>query len=295
MGTVPSGNKEEKFRFVSQYSSEFSVRYLCKKLSVSTAGYYKWRKRAPSQREKENQRLAGKIQVIFDDHNGNYGSPRVHQALRKEGEAVNHKRVERLMRDLNLVGKAARVYRRKALPERFFDRYDNLRVDIPFPTKVNEQWVGDVTYLKVDGQYRFLATVMDVYSRKIVGWAFRDYRTSELTREALRKALKYRDVSPGLIFHSDRGPEYGSYLLQSELSKAGINPSMNRPGYMTDNAHMESFYHSMKTECIKGVEFKSETELRMTLSHYIDRYYNVKRIHSGIGFNTPDEYERMTA
>jgi putative transposase len=295
VATVPNRNKEERFRFIAQHASEFDVRYLCKRLDVSPGGYYKWVNRNPSQREIENQRITGRIVEIFHENDGNYGSPRVCHALRAEGETVNHKRVERIMRDLSLVGKAAKIYRRKALPERFFDKFENLRCGLPSPTTINSQWVGDVTYLKIGNKFQFLATVMDVYSRKIVGWALRDYRNSELTREALRRALRHRDVQPGLIFHTDRGSEYGSYLLQGVLNKAGIKPSMNRPGYMTDNAHMESFFHSMKTECIKGIEFRNEKELRKTLSYYIDDYYNVKRLHSGLGYTSPEKYEKMVA
>ena len=292
MATVPNRNKEERFRFIKDHA-EFDVRYLCERLGVSSSGYYKWRNRKPSHRQKDNTRIAKKIVSIFHEHDGNYGSPRLCRALHDEGEKVNHKRLERIMRELGLVGKAAKVYRRKSLPKRFFDKFANLRVDCPKPTAMNKQWVGDVTYLKVAGKHHFLATVMDVYSRKIVGWALRDYRNSDLTREALRNALRCRRISSDLIFHTDRGSEYGSYLLQGELSKARIKPSMNRPGYMTDNAHMESFFHSLKTQSFKGLSFKDERELRVTLSHYIDHYYNVKRLHSGIGYTTPEKYEKM--
>ena len=295
MATVPSRNKDEKFRFIERNASEFDVRYLCEKLGVSPAGYYKWCKRQPSKREQENIRITQEIVSIYHEHNGNYGSPRVCRTLHEQGDHINHKRVERIMRELGLVGKATKIYRRKALPERFFDKFDNLRIKTTPPNAINQQWVGDVTYIKVGDKFCFLATVMDVFSRKIVGWALRDYRNSELTREALRKALRYRHVEPGLIFHTDRGSEYCAYLFQGELSKAGIKPSMNRAGYMTDNAHMESFYHSMKTECVKEAEFKNERELRMILSRYIDHYYNVKRMHSGIGYTSPEKYEKMAA
>ena len=241
-----------------------------------------------------NRDLSQRIESLFNEHKGNYGSPRIHAALRREGVTVNHKRVARLMRESGLVGKAGCLYRRKAAPGKFYTKMPNLRLGLGKPTKPDQQWVGDLTYLKVGGDWRYLAVVMDLYSRRIVGWSLGAYKTSELTREAIRQALRHRTVSPGLIFHTDRGSEYGAYLMQDELERVGIQSSMNRPGRVTDNAHMESFFRSMKTECITEVVFSSESELRRALSGYFD-YYNGCRYHSGIGYTTPIEYETMAA
>ncbi len=136
---------------------------------------------------------------------------------------------------------------------------------------------------------------MDLYSRRILGWTLGENKTAELTRSAIKKALRHRTVKPGLIFHTDRGSEYGAYLIQDELKRAGIKSSMNRPEYVTDNAHMESFFQSMKTECIHGLSFKTESELRITLNWYLDDYYNKQRIHTSIGYTSPIKYERMAA
>ena len=295
MATVSSGSKAERFRFIDNYGSELGVRYLCDWLEVSSAGYYKWKKRAVSERDKYNLRLSDKIVNIFEKNDGNYGSPRVYRALRKAGIQVNHKRVERIMQEMGLVGKAAKIYRRKAPPDKFYTKLPNLKKDLPKPSAPNQQWVGDLTYLKVSGKFQYLAVVMDLYSRRIVGWSLSEYKSSEVTRESLRRALKYRRVQPDLIFHTDRGSEYGAYIVQKELEDAKIHSSMNRPGYITDNAHMESFFRSLKTECIKGVKFDSVSDLRMVLSDYIDVYYNKKRLHSGIGYLAPCKYERRAA
>ena len=249
--------------------------------------------RPGSPRSDENRRFTNKIEAIFFANKTNYGSPRVHAVLRESGVKVNRKRVERLMREAGLVGKAARIYRRKALPEKFYTKMPNLKKDMAPPTETDRQWVGDLTYLKVSGQWRYLAVVMDLYSRRIVGWSLGQNKTAELTRSAIRKALKHRTVKPGLIFHTDRGSEYGAYLIQDELKLAGIKSSMNRPKPVTDNAHMESFFQSMKTECIHEVSFNTESELRMTLCWYLDNYYNSKRVHSSIGYTSPINYERM--
>lgn len=295
MAKVSSGSKKERFGFIESYGSSLGVRYLCNRLNVSPAGFYKWRGRKVSKRIIDDRKLLQKIEKIFFDNKTNYGSPRVHAALREDGERVNRKRVERLMRESGLVGKAGRIYRRKALPEKFYTKMPNLKKDMRAPTNINEQWVGDLTYLKVAGEWRYLAVVMDLYSRRILGWSLGQNKTAELTKSALEKAIKHRDIKRGLIFHTDRGSEYGAYLIQDALKVAGIKSSMNRPKYVTDNANMESFFQSMKTECIHEVSFKTESELRMALCEYLDNYYNSKRIHSSIGYTSPIKYERMAA
>jgi len=219
----------------------------------------------------------------------------VHQALRKKGIRVSKKRVERLMREASLVGRVAKIYRRVPGVERFYQRHKNLRLNTPAPTGVNQQWVADLTYIKVRQEWRYLAVVLDVYSRKVVGWSLGSRKTAELTLQALRHAIRVRKPAPGLIFHTDRGVEYGAYLIQNELGRHGIRASMNRPKQCTDNAHMESFFHSMKAEVIHGVAFKDEKELRAVLRGYINQFYNQKRLHSGIGYMAPTEYERMAA
>jgi transposase InsO family protein len=239
--------------------------------------------------------LAERIQELFCEHDGNYGSPRIHAALRREGEVINRKRVERLMRDMSLVGKVSRLYRRKPLPANPCITVGNQKRQEAAPVAANEQWAGDVTYLKVNGQWSYLAVIIDLYSRSIVGWELSQTRTADLTVSALKKALMHREVKPGLLFHSDRGSEYGAYLFQNELARAGIRPSMNRPKHMTDNAHVESFFKTMKTETFHGLAFESVSQLRATLSRYIDSYYNKRRLHSSLGFKTPDEYERKAA
>ena len=295
MATVSGGDKTERFGFIARFGSVLNVGYLCRWLNVSPSGFYKWRDRGLSDRAKANHCLLKKIRRIFNDSRGSYGSPRVHAQLRREGELVSRSRVERLMRKAGLVGKAAKIYRRQASVKPFHQSLPNLRLERPKPKKVNEQWVGDVTYLKVNDEWRYLAVVMDLYSRRIIGWKLAKNRTAEVTRAALRQALETRAVKPGLIFHTDRGVEYGAWLIQNELKKHGLLSSMNRAETMNDNAHMESFFRTLKTETIKGVEFKTEHQLRMVLSSYIDGFYNFERLHSGLGYKTPIECDRMAA
>lgn len=294
MARVPGGTKQERFGFVNEYCSEFNVRYLCHWLKVSPSGFYKWRSRPGSNQAESNRRLSIKIEKIFTDNHKNYGSPRVTTALHQIGEIVNHKRVERIMREIGLMGKAGRLYRRKAAPQRGFLKNPNLRIDAPAPSGVNQQWVGDITYLKLNGDWRYLAVVMDLFSRRIIGWSLGSYKSGELTCSALKKALSHRKITKGLFFHTDRGSEYGAKLIQSELKKHKIKSSMNRPKSITDNIQMESFFHTMKTESYHGVSFKSENELRVALTYYLDDYYNTRRIHTSIGNQAPVVYEKSS-
>lgn len=199
------------------------------------------------------------------------------------------------MRDAGIVGKVTTLYRRIPGLEKFYSRYQNLKLNAPPPTGIDQQWVGDLTYIKVGREWRYLAVVLDVYSRRVIGWSLGTYKTAELTLKALKQALRVRSPRPGLLFHTDRGVEYGAYLIQNELKRYGIRPSMNRPGTCTDNAHMESFFHSLKAERIHGEQFKSERELRMALNGYINHFYNRSRLHSGIGYVSPAKYEQMAA
>ena len=295
MARVSNGNKKERFKFISHHGDELGVRYLCKWLDVSPSGFYDWRDRGLSQRDHANQDLLEKIKRVYYESNRAYGSPRVHAQLCREGETVSLGRIERLMSKAGLVGRAAIVYRRKPLTEPHYKSLPNLRLEKPMPTRINQQWVADVTYLKVDGEWRYLAVVMDLYSRRIIGWKLDKHRTADVTLAVLRQALADRDVRPGLIFHTDQGVEYRAWLILDELKEYGILSSMNRADSVTDNAHMESFFRSMKAEVIKGIEFKTEDELRTVLSNYIDGFYNTKRLHSGLDYKIPIECDRMAA
>ena len=271
------------------------MKYLCGWLQVSRSGYYDWLKRGESKRSREDRELSQKVVTIHGESRGTYGSPRIYQALKKEGVRVSEKRIERLMRDLGIQGRVMSVTRRQPGLKRFKAAGENLRLDAPEVTGLNQQWVADVTYLKLNGVWLYLAVVMDVYSRRILGWSLASHRTTELTLAALRYAVKGRNLDGVKLFHTDRGIEYTAYRFRDEVIKHGFRPSFNRPGMCTDNAHMESFFHTLKAELIRGRVFRSEEELRYALNSYINQFYNHKRLHSGIGYYAPAEYERMAA
>lgn len=240
---------------------------------------------------KANRALLRHISTIHEQSHRTYGSPRVFKALKKKGVACSEKRIARLMQKAGLQGRVVKVTRRAPGVHRFYERHANLRLTEPAPSTIDQQWVGDVTFLRVQGQHCFLAAVMDVYSRRVLGWSLGRDRTMQLTRRALARALTDRIPAPGCIFHSDRGVEYGGADYTDALKHHGFRISMNRSYHSQDNAHMESFFHTMKAEWIRGRSFESFDHLQAGLRTYM-RFYNRWRLHSGIDYHTPLEYER---
>lgn len=264
---------------------------MCGLYGVSSSGYYAWRRRRPSARSRRDIKLLSKIRKEHAASRGSYGSPRVHAAVCRNGERVGRRRIERLMRENGIQGRATHLYRHMPGMGRFFRREGqcSLLLDRPI-TAPNQVWVGDVTYLKVKGEWRYLATVMDRFSRRILGWSLGARRTSQLTRRALRQALGARKPCAGAIFHSDRGVEYLGYDFTRMLKRAGLQRSVNRPRRMNDNAHMESMFKSMKSDMYHGYAFETDHALRNEISSYID-FYNRTRLHSSLGYRTPIEFE----
>lgn len=295
MATVPCGATSERFRFVDEYREQFGVKYLCAWLGVSRSGYYAWRNRREPERAKANAALLRTIERIHADSRETYGSPRVHAALRRQGARVGRTRVERLMRGAGLKARTARLYRRLPGLHRFFDGIANRRLDRPAPDGVDQQWAADLTYIRIGRQWRYLAVVLDLYSRRVVGWSMGQQRSVQLTGAALKMALRKRRPAPGLIFHTDRGIEYRSYAIQDIHRRHGIVPSMNRPGRCTDNAEVESFFHTLKGELLRGDEPETEHLLRRRIAGYVQHFYNRTRLHSGLGYCAPAEFEAASA
>jgi transposase InsO family protein len=269
------------------------VAFLCPRYKVSRSGFYAWLARPGSQRRRNDEELGARIERIHRDSGNRYGSPRVHEVLRREGIRCSNKRVARLMRERGLRARVSRMYRNSSGVHKFFLKTANLPLDEPVPTRTDQIWVGDLTYLRLGKRWRYLATVMDLFSRRIIGWTLAKNRTTDVTLRALRRAISLRDPKPGLLFHSDRGIEYSAYGYQDYLRARGIVPSMNRPRHCQDNAHMESFFHSLKAELTHRRSFTSDPELNASVAGYIDRFYNAKRIHSSLGYHSPVEFERL--
>jgi putative transposase len=268
------------------------VSRLCALYHVTRAGYYAWRHRGPSARKRQDATLLEQIQAIFTRSGGTYGSPRIHRALAASGVRVSRRRVGRLRREASLRARALKLYRRMPGLHGFFTSIPNRQLD-RLTTGPDQVWVGDITYLKVAVGWQYLAVVMDRYSRRIIGWSLGATKDARLTLAALNHAVRNRRPRPGVIFHTDRGVEYAAYAFRDRLAALGFVQSMNRPREITDNAYMESFFHSMKSDAVHGYTFAAARELAQRLRRYIP-YYNGVRRHSGIGYASPIEYETRT-
>lgn len=291
MATVSGGSTSERFGFIQKFGQALGVKYLCSWLNVSRSGYYAWIKRPVSVRDISDANLLLKIEHTFNASHQTYGSPRVFQALKKQGVKTSEKRVARLMRENGLRARALKTYSKPAKVKFFYKEIENKRKDIEKPTAINQQWSGDVTYLKVGARWHYLAVVIDLYSRRIIGWAFGKNKTTELTLKALRLAIKKRQPTDSVLFHTDRGAEYRAHVVQKYLVNHNIKASMNRPGCCTDNAEVESFFHSLKADLIRGNTFDSSNKLHSKLKCYLNYFYNRQRLHSSLGYKSPAEFE----
>jgi len=251
-------------------------------------------KRQPSARSAQDERLRAQVRDIHERSRGFYGSPRVTGQLRLDGVLVGRRRVARLMRLEGLQGRSARLYRHSKVLQRAFFASVPYLPEMAQAREPSQVWVGDVTYLKVAGQWRYMAVVMDRHSRRIVGWSLGHRRDAQLTTRALCLAVRNREGAAGVLFHSDRGIEYAAFEFREQLAKLGMLQSMNRAGKMNDNAHMESFFHSMKTEELYGKTFDDEQHLRQTLKSYI-AFYNQQRLHSSLHYLPPAAFEARQA
>ena len=266
---------------------------MCRRFGVTRAGFYAWRSRPPSPRATSDAAMTERVLEVFREARGLYGSPRVTRQLGLLGIPVGRRRVARLMRLAQIQGRSARLYRRSRVGQKKFYRGHPNAIHGVTTNRANQLWVADVTYVRVAGRWRYLAVVMDRHSRKVLGWSLGRNRDASLTRRALAHAVRWRHPSPGVTFHSDRGIEYAAFDLGEALSRLGFLQSMNRPRHMNDNAHMESFFHSLKTEWLFGITFQTESHLRAALLDYV-RFYNQQRLHSSLGYLPPAVFEAQT-
>lgn len=267
---------------------------MCAMYGVTRGGFYAWEARLPSARALGDAELTEHVSRIHRDSRGFYGSPRVAHKLRQHGVSVGRRKVARLMRLARLQGRSARLYRRSRVSQRaFFTSIANSQRAVTLEA-TDQIWVADVTYLRVAGKWRYLAAVMDKHSRRIIGWSLSKRRDVALTLRALRHAVRHRAPAPGCIFHTDRGIEYAAFDMRDALARHGFVQSMNRPGKMNDNAHMESFFHSMKTEALYGLTFETDAALRGELRSYM-QFYNQERLHSSLDYLPPVAFEQREA
>lgn len=280
------------FRFIDEHHDRWPVRLLCAALDVSPAGYYAWRGRPASARQRRQGALLVEIRAIHAEFQARYGSPRVHAELAARGQDGCVNTVARLMRDHGIRAQTARKFRCTTDSDHDLPVADNL-LDRQFdPASPNEAWVADITYIPTGEGWLYLAAVEDLYSRRVVGWSMAERLESRLVVEALALAVERRLPGAGLLAHSDRGSQYASDHYQLLLAKHGITCSMSRRADCWDNAPMESFFASLKKELVHGADFATREQARAAVVEYIEVFYNTKRRHSSLGYVSPAEYER---
>jgi len=271
-----------------------NVKRACALLEVSRAAFYQWARHLASVRQRSDQGLVEKIKVIYGDSKGTYGSPRVHAQLRADGETCGGNRVARLMQQEGLVGRFKRRFRRTTLPnpDAMTTAVDLVRrVFGPDTTELNRLWCSDITYIRTWEGWLYLATVIDVASRRVVGWAMGDHMRASLVCDALSMAVAHRRPKPGLILHSDRGSQYTSEQFVALLDRNVIRQSLSRPGQCWDNAVAESFFATLKCELVYQNTWPTRARARSAIFEFIEGWYNRRRLHSSLGYISPVDYE----
>lgn len=269
------------------------VRRLCSLLEVSPSGYYHWRNRRPGPRARANQQLLQHIQEAFAQGRQTYGSPRITRLLQSQLIPCSQNRVARLMRTHSLQARAKRPFRPRTTDSRHLDRTAPNRLKEQTLTRTNQAWAADITYLQAGSRWVYLAAVMDLFSRRIVGWTLGYSLHTSLVTEALQQALADRRPAAGLLHHSDRGRQYASSAFQALLAANQILPSMSAKGNCYDNATMESFWSTLKSELIHRCAFNDLPQASRAINDYIENFYNPKRLHSALGFNSPVDFEQQ--
>lgn len=276
---------------MAEQSVTYSVTRLCSVMRVSRRGYYDWLKRPVSVRELANRELLGEIKRVFYAHWEVYGAPRVDRTLIDQGIECGLNRVARLMRRSGLVPKTIKKFRVTTDSRKSRHPASNRLARQFRASKANEKWVADVTYIPTREGWVYLATVLDLYSRKIVGWSMSDRLTSELAQHALCNAIEARAPEEGLLVHSDRGKEYYAGEYQRLLKEHGMECSMSRLGDCYDNAVMESFFHSLKVEQVHHDDYRTRAQARSVIFDYIEIFYNRQRKHSYLDYQSPVDFE----
>ena len=275
---------------IKELSVDFDIKECCETLRVSRSGYYRWGRAEPSRREKENAQLVEQIREVFEANKSRYGSPRVTRELRQLGLKCGQNRIARLMRENKLAACAKKAFRpRTTLPGG--GAAPNLIKGME-PTGVNQVWVSDITYIATLEGWLYLAIILDLFSRKVVGWKLGETLEAELVVSALENALTMRTPDRGLYFHSDRGSQYSSQAVRKPLSVIGANLSMSGLGNCYDDAKAEAFFSTLKSECLPATQvFDSKAVARRELFEYIEIYYNNQRLHSALGYQAPRRFE----
>lgn len=270
-----------------------NVAMACRLLEVSRSAYYEWSRHAPSRRQLDDEALGERVQAVYDRSRGTYGWPRVHRALRNEGVHVSRKRVARIMRQKGLVGRCKRRWTKTTTPDPEAAAVDLLKRAFGAGRELDRVYIGDITYIRTWEGWAYLATVIDLASRRVVGWAIADHMRAELVCDALRMAVEDRRPGPGLIFHSDRGTQYTAAEFTELLDANKIRQSFSRPRQCWDNAVAESWFATLKLELIDRQPWATRAHVRRAVFEFVEVFYNRQRLHSSLGYLSPADYERQ--
>lgn len=280
-----------KYEFMEEHKDAHRTKTMCEVLKVSRGGYYAWRTRQPSRQKKANDELLERIRKVHSQSRRLYGSPRVTAELNEEGVRCGKNRVARIMKDHWIRADVKkRRFRRTTDSRHNYALAANLLID---HRRTEGVWASDMTYVQTSEGWLYVAAVMNVQSRKIIGLSMSDKLSQDLASAALKDAVGRQSPSEGLIHHSDRGRQYASYAYQELLGEYGITPSMSRSGNCYDNAYMESFFGTLKTELVHGERYRSRLEARLSIFEYVEVFYNRQRRHSALGYRSPAQYERL--
>jgi putative transposase len=260
---------------------------------VSRSGYHAWRRRTPSQRQLRSEQLLGVIRELHRTGMGNYGSPRMTRALRARGYLCSENRVARIMSENGVRARTVRLFRKKRHRGEYYRAAGNLLRGQPPPTAMDRVWVADLTHIRTPEGWLFLVAFMDLYSRRIVGWSTGQVRDTALAMDTFIQAWRDRGSPDGLTVHTDQGVEFLNNEFKQALHHRGVTQSTSRRGRCHDNAHMESFFHSLKNEALKLERIASRADATDRIAHFIDGFYNEVRLHSSLGFRSPTSYEAL--
>ena len=282
-----------KYAFVKQHRSQYPVLLQCRVLKVTRAGFYKWQRGGVSKRVKKRQKLLEEIKKIHEDSRGNYGSPRIHEELKRKGFHCNHKTVEGIMQENGIRARRKKRFRVTTDSNHKLPVAENV-LNRQFQVKEKDQvWVSDITYVDTEEGWLYLAVFIDLYSRKVLGWSMSSWMTAEFVLNAFRMAIGKRGCRVTPLVHSDRGSQYASELLRAELELRSCTQSMSRKGNCWDNAVAESFFSTLKTELVYQEKFKTKKEAEDKIFDYVEIFYNRQRIHSTLNYLTPEEFEML--
>lgn len=281
-----------RYAFIQRHRDAFSIAAMCRRLNVSRSAYHQWQTRAPSQRSKTDVLLTERIKALHIEYKQTYGRRRLYHALKHDGVTVSESRIARLMRSNHLYAHIRRKWRPSTMSKDLAQAPLNAIQPIEV-TQRNQIWVTDITYLKTQQGWLYLAAVLDKHTRQIIGWAMDSRMRTELVERALVMALRTRRPEHTVIVHSDQGSQYMSMAYQMMLEKLGFKPSASRRGNCYDNATMESFWHSLKVESLYRHKVLPMEQTRSLVFEYIETFYNAKRLHSALNYMTPNQFDAL--